>query len=56
MLLTTHDLDDVEQLCERMLIIDRGRVLLDDSVEAFKASGTDRTLVVDLERPVPPSS
>ncbi len=54
-LLTTHDLDDVEQLCRRMLIIDRGRVLLDGSVEAFKAEhGTSRTLVVDLERPAEP--
>ena len=53
-LLTTHDLDDVEHLCRRMLIIDHGRVLLDGSVEAFKADhGTERTLVVDLERAAP---
>jgi ABC-2 type transport system ATP-binding protein len=54
-LLTTHDLDDVEQLCRRMLIIDHGRVLLDGSVEAFKAEHrTGRTLVVDLEEAGPP--
>jgi ABC-2 type transport system ATP-binding protein len=48
-LLTTHDLDDVEQLCRRMLIIDNGRVLLDDEVASFKARhGTERTLIVDL--------
>ncbi len=48
-LLTTHDLDDVEQLCERMLIIDRGRVLLDGGVAEFKAThGTHRMLVVDF--------
>ncbi len=53
-LLTTHDLDDVEQLCQRMLIIDHGRVVLDGSVEGFKDEhGTDRTLVVDLDHPVP---
>ncbi|MEM9135031.1 MAG: ATP-binding cassette domain-containing protein [Actinomycetota bacterium] len=51
-LLTTHDLDDVEELCERMLVIDRGRLLLDGTVAAFKAEhGTERTLVVDLEEP-----
>lgn len=50
-LLTTHDLDDVEQLCERMLIIDQGQVLLDGGVADFKAAhGTTRTLVVDLEQ------
>ena len=54
-LLTTHDLDDVEQLCERMLVIDHGRVLLDGSVASFKADyGTHRTVVVDLETAAPP--
>lgn len=48
-LLTTHDLDDVEQLCTRMLIIDKGRVLMDGGVREFKEThGTQRTLVVDL--------
>jgi ABC-2 type transport system ATP-binding protein len=48
-LLTTHDLDDVEQLCRRMMIIDHGRVLLDGPVDDFKARhGTERTVVVDL--------
>ncbi len=48
-LLTTHDLDDIEQLCPRMMIIDHGRVLLDGPVAGFKAEhGTERTVVVDL--------
>jgi len=48
-LLTTHDLGDIEQLCPRMMIIDGGRVLLDGSVSEFKARhGTQRTVVVDL--------
>jgi ABC-2 type transport system ATP-binding protein len=53
-LLTTHDLDDVERLCSRMMIIDHGRVIHDGSVAGFKAHfGTRRTVVVDLvdERP-----
>lgn len=53
-LLTTHDLDDVEQLCNRMLIIDHGKVLLDGGVQEFKAAhGTERTLVVDLTEAEP---
>ncbi len=48
-LLTTHDLDDVERLCDRMMIIDHGRVILDGTVEGFKTThGTRRTVVVDL--------
>ena len=54
-LLTTHDLDDVERLCGRMLIIDHGRVIHDGGVAAFKASyGTERTVVVDLVQAGPP--
>ena len=54
-LLTTHDLDDVERLCERMMIIDHGRVIHDGGVAAFKtAYGTHRTVVVDLVDPAPP--
>jgi len=54
-LLTTHDLDDVEQLCERILVIDEGRVLLDGPLHEFKAEhGTTRTLIVDLERAADP--
>lgn len=54
-LLTTHDLDDVEQLCERMMIIDHGEVLLDGPVADFKAEyGTDRTVVVDLTEAIDP--
>ena len=54
-LLTTHDLDDVERLCPRMMIIDHGRVIYDGGVAAFKAEhGVERTVVVDLVDPGPP--
>jgi ABC-2 type transport system ATP-binding protein len=53
-LLTTHDLVDVERLCDRLLIIDHGRVLEDTTVDGVKDRyGTERTLVVDLESPGP---
>jgi ABC-2 type transport system ATP-binding protein len=35
-LLTTHDLDDVERLCRRILIIDHGRVLFDGALAGLK--------------------
>ncbi|MFD7161123.1 ATP-binding cassette domain-containing protein [Kribbella sp. NPDC059898] len=36
-ILTTHDMDDVERLCRRVIIIDHGRVLYEGSVEVLKA-------------------
>jgi ABC-2 type transport system ATP-binding protein len=48
-LLTTHDMSDVEQLCSRLLIIDHGRLLYDGGLRQIRDSlGTERTLVVDL--------
>ncbi|HXZ11473.1 MAG TPA: ATP-binding cassette domain-containing protein [Candidatus Sulfotelmatobacter sp.] len=35
-LLTTHDLDDIEELCRRIMIIDHGRVLYDGQLERLK--------------------
>lgn len=53
--LTTHDLADVEELCERVVVIDRGRVVADGALAELVARyGETRTLVVELERELPP--
>ena len=52
LLLTTHDLPDVERLCRRLVVIDHGRVLVDGSLESLRRRfGGARRLVVDLEAP-----
>lgn len=52
LLLTTHDLDDIERLCPRLVVIDRGTVLADGPLDALRAEvAPERVLVVDLERP-----
>jgi len=54
-LLTTHDLDDIERLCQRVMIIDHGQLLFDGGLtDVLERLGEERTLVVDLaERTVP---
>jgi ABC-2 type transport system ATP-binding protein len=48
-LLTTHDMTDVERLCSRLLIIDRGQLLYDGGLDEIRNRlGDERTLVVDL--------
>jgi ABC-2 type transport system ATP-binding protein len=54
-LLTTHDLGDIERLCERLLVIDHGSLIWDGAIAELKERfGAERTLVVDLEEPAPP--
>jgi viologen exporter family transport system ATP-binding protein len=54
-LLTTHDLDDIERLCSRLVVIDHGHVIYDGGLEQLKELyGHERVLVVDLEEPAPP--
>jgi ABC-2 type transport system ATP-binding protein len=53
-ILTTHDLSDVEKLCERVLMIDHGRVLFDGRLdELLRRFGGERELVVDLAEDYP---
>lgn len=53
--LTTHDLSDVEELCQRILIVDGGRVIYDGTVDDLKHRyGDDRVLVIDLDEVRPP--
>jgi len=46
--LTTHDLSDVKKLCERVLIIDHGRLLFDGNLNTLKNRfGGNREMVVE---------
>ncbi len=46
-ILTTHDLADVERLCRRIVLIDHGSIIYDGDVERIKSEyGRFRTLVV----------
>jgi ABC-2 type transport system ATP-binding protein len=47
--LTTHDMDDIETLCTRVMVIGGGRILSDGSLAALRATVTrERWLTVDL--------
>lgn len=49
-ILTTHDMEDIEKLCERMVLIDHGQKVYDGELAFVKERfGKIRTLVVDLE-------
>jgi len=54
-LLTTHDLGDIERLCKRLLVIDHGSLIWDGQIDDLKRRyGAERLLIVDLEAAIPP--
>ena len=49
--LTTHDLGDIEELCSRVIIIDAGKLIYDGPLETIKNRfGTHRRMTFELER------
>jgi ABC-2 type transport system ATP-binding protein len=49
-LLTTHDLDDVESLCKRVMVIDQGKLIHDDTLNSLKGKfGNFKVLEVDFK-------
>jgi ABC-2 type transport system ATP-binding protein len=53
-ILTTHDLADVERLSRRIIIIDNGTIIYDGGIERIKEQyGTHRTLILTLTAPHP---
>jgi ABC-2 type transport system ATP-binding protein len=51
-ILTTHDLGDIETLCRRVMIIDAGRLIYDGPLDTIKQRfGTHRVLTVETAQP-----
>jgi ABC-2 type transport system ATP-binding protein len=48
-ILTTHDLGDIEELCQRVIIIDAGKLIYDGPIETIKARfGKYRAMTFEL--------
>ena len=55
LLLTTHDMSDIERLCERVLVVDHGRLVYDGTLADLAVRvALRRVLVVDLWGPTAP--
>ena len=49
MLFTTHDMQDIEQTCKRIIIIDKGSIMYDGSLHDIRSKyGTARQLVAEF--------
>ena len=50
-ILTTHDMGDVDALCERIVIIDKGTMLYDNDIEHLRSFfGAYRTLLIKTQK------
>jgi ABC-2 type transport system ATP-binding protein len=52
-ILTSHYMDDVKALCERVVVIDQGQLIFDGALrELARRFGDDKLLTLDLDVPV----
>ena len=51
-ILTTHDLSEIEALCKRIMIIDHGKVIYNGSIDEIRRRfGTESTLLIEFKEP-----
>lgn len=49
LILTTHDMNDIEELCNRVVVIDRGKSIYDGSLDELRIKyGNQRAVVADI--------
>jgi ABC-2 type transport system ATP-binding protein len=49
-ILTTHDMDDIEELCKRLVFINQGKILYDGSLIEFKKKYiTEKNIIVNYK-------
>ncbi|GAK50963.1 ABC transporter, ATP-binding protein [Candidatus Moduliflexus flocculans] len=53
-ILTTHDMDDIEALCSRLIVISEGRIISDGSIDELRQRlSPERRLMIDVENAPP---
>ncbi len=56
-ILTTHDMDDIESLCKRVMVIGKGKILFDGTLEKLRENTrVERRLIIDLDNAETPFS
>ena len=45
-ILTTHDMDDIEQICNRLIMIDKGHIIYDGKISDFKKRAEGENILI----------
>lgn len=49
-LLTTHDLDDIEEICNKIIVIDKGKKIFDGELTKLRKNyGKERNIIIDVK-------
>lgn len=52
-IVTTHDMSDIEDLCNRVTVVNHGTVVFDDAIEQMKSFFSERKIIdIRLSRPI----
>lgn len=44
-ILTTHDMEDIERICNRLILIDKGKILYDGKIDMFKNNFSEDSVI-----------
>ncbi len=50
-ILTTHDMADIEEICKRAIIIDKGKIIYDGTIESIKKLAGEKRIEIEFEAP-----
>jgi ABC-2 type transport system ATP-binding protein len=57
LIITTHDLKDIVETCDRLLLLDKGRLLFDGSIRQFERKyANERRITAELHHPLAPAA
>jgi ABC-2 type transport system ATP-binding protein len=48
-MLTSHDISDIAAICDRVLVVDRGRIIFQGSVQSLLATAERRSVIFDYQ-------
>ena len=52
-ILTTHDMDDIEALCNRIIVIGEGRIFLDGTIDELRKNlRNERRLMIEMDKEI----
>ena len=52
-LLTTHDMNEISEICERAVFLDKGKIILDKNIKELMQVSTKKNINIVLENRVP---